>query len=53
MKIKIVVKQKEEREITMDSVRTYYVDKFFLEVIFDNKKKSKFKTTTVLSIEEI
>lgn len=52
MKLEITVKQKEERVIALDGVKSYYFDKHYLVIRDDSDKKSWYKTTTVLSIEE-
>jgi len=52
MKITVIVKQKEEKTIVMDKVRSYYFSKSNMEVMFENGKKRLFKMATVLEVEE-
>jgi len=53
MKLEITVKQKEERVIVNEDVNSYYFDRAYLVVTDTLGRKSWFKTSTVLSIQEL
>jgi len=52
MKLEITVKQKEERVIKIDDIKSYYFDKNYLVISRNDGGKLWYKTSTVLSIVE-
>ncbi len=52
MKLRIVVKQKEEKSVVLENVKTYFYTKYNLEISLENGKKHLFKMSTVLELEE-
>jgi len=53
MKLKITVKQESQKIITLDKVKSHYFDKYSLSVTMEDGKYRRFKTSTVLEIEEL